>query len=241
MKGSNLAEFICRRHSDAVTRPALRERCLAGINTYTYGALDYLSNKFATCLISSGLASGDRVLIALPLSSELIVAHLGALKVGAVILPFSSLVRGSILLHGNQVKPRSVVTSHEQMETYQYRHQISEGTESTFVVTEIVSQNLSEIRLKSFWYEINFANPDHQFATVDSLSPAYILPSRADHSALTTEVVTHGEILDHIQVHENRGNQEQKLAWEMREGGEISRSDLTALYTRLCAGESIEV
>src|SRR5438093_1827810 len=85
----NIATAICRRHPDAVTRIALSDIKEGGINTYTFGGLDYLSDKFATALSESGISQGDSVAVVLPPSAALAIAHLGALKTGAVVVPLS--------------------------------------------------------------------------------------------------------------------------------------------------------
>src|SRR4029078_1085219 len=56
----NIADAICKRHADAVTRIAVLDAKPAGKNTYTYGGLDFLSDKFATVLAQCGISQGDR-------------------------------------------------------------------------------------------------------------------------------------------------------------------------------------
>ena len=62
----NIASAICRRHADAVNRIALKEAKEAGINTYTFGGLDFLSDKFAMALSESGINHGYSVVVMLP-------------------------------------------------------------------------------------------------------------------------------------------------------------------------------
>src|ERR1044071_5622828 len=85
----NLADAICKRHQDAVTRVALQDVKLAASNTYTFGGLNYLSDKFATALAENGITAGDVVAVVLPPSARLLVAHLGALKLGATVVPLA--------------------------------------------------------------------------------------------------------------------------------------------------------
>ncbi|HEU4390729.1 MAG TPA: hypothetical protein VFV34_23190, partial [Blastocatellia bacterium] len=54
----NIAEAIFQRHSSP-TRPALIEAGEHATNTYTFGALDFLSDKFANVLKNAGIKSGD--------------------------------------------------------------------------------------------------------------------------------------------------------------------------------------
>src|SRR6185295_13449799 len=95
----NIATSICRRHPDAVTRIALSDVKAGGVNTYTFGGLDFLSDKFATALRESGINEGDSVAVVLPQSAALAVAHLGALKIGAVVVPLSERSSTAFLDH----------------------------------------------------------------------------------------------------------------------------------------------
>src|SRR5262245_3479358 len=56
----NLADAIFKRHHDAVTRVAVVESRPGGLNTYTFNALDYLSDKFAAVLRNANINAGDR-------------------------------------------------------------------------------------------------------------------------------------------------------------------------------------
>ena len=67
----NIGAAICRRQPDAVTRIALHDVKKGGINTYTFGGLDFLSDKFATLLSESGVSQGDAVVVVLPASAAL--------------------------------------------------------------------------------------------------------------------------------------------------------------------------
>ena len=88
----NIASAILSRHRDAIKRISLVEARPGGLNTYTYGGLHYLSDKFATVLKDRGLRQGDAVALILPQSAASIVAQLGALKVGAVVVPLDPLL-----------------------------------------------------------------------------------------------------------------------------------------------------
>jgi len=55
--------------------------------SYTYGQLSELSNKFGNVLRKLGIAKGDRVFVFMPRTPELYVSVLGTLKVGAIVGP----------------------------------------------------------------------------------------------------------------------------------------------------------
>ncbi|HEX8089820.1 MAG TPA: AMP-dependent synthetase, partial [Blastocatellia bacterium] len=57
----NIAVAISNRHKDAITRVAVSDVMPGGINTYTFGGIDFLSDKFAFSLARSGVREGDAV------------------------------------------------------------------------------------------------------------------------------------------------------------------------------------
>jgi acetyl-CoA synthetase len=85
----NIASAISRRHKDSITRIALSHVRPGGINTYTFGGLDFLSDKLASLLAQSGVRHGDAVAVIAPQSAALLVAHFGILKLGAIVVPLS--------------------------------------------------------------------------------------------------------------------------------------------------------
>ena len=54
-----------------------------------YGELDELANRFANVFIANGMRRGDRVVIALENSAEMVGAYFGVLKGGGVAVPLS--------------------------------------------------------------------------------------------------------------------------------------------------------
>ncbi len=61
----------------------------------TYAELAALTNRVGNALLASGVEKGQRVLMALPDSAELIAAFLGAAKIGAIAVPLNPLSRGA--------------------------------------------------------------------------------------------------------------------------------------------------
>src|SRR6202158_3988661 len=53
----------------------------------TYGELAALANRAGKALRAHGVSRGDRVLIVLPDSAEVVAAFFGAAKIGAVAVP----------------------------------------------------------------------------------------------------------------------------------------------------------
>jgi acetyl-CoA synthetase len=58
---------------------------------WSYGALDEAAARFAGALGATGIGRGDRVAVLLSQSPETLIAHLGALRLGAVSLPLFTL------------------------------------------------------------------------------------------------------------------------------------------------------
>ncbi|HUF93754.1 MAG TPA: AMP-binding protein, partial [Candidatus Limnocylindria bacterium] len=65
----------------------------AGGVTYTFDDLRRLSNRAGHAFRALGVARGDRVLLRLGTSLDALVAFLGAVKIGAVVMPTSPLLR----------------------------------------------------------------------------------------------------------------------------------------------------
>src|SRR5437660_11455754 len=65
----------------------------------TYGELAKLANRAGNALRAQGVSRGDRVLVALPDSSEFVAAFFGAAKIGAVPVPVNPFARSSDYIH----------------------------------------------------------------------------------------------------------------------------------------------
>jgi long-chain acyl-CoA synthetase len=100
-----LVEAVARRRPDA---PAL----VGAGGTLTYRALDRRAGGVARALARAGLAAGDVVALALPNGWPLAAALLGALKLGATVLPLNPLLtaeeRAQVL---DRLAPRLLVDS----------------------------------------------------------------------------------------------------------------------------------
>lgn len=74
------------------TAPALIYRDEADrVQTYTFGDLTRLSNRFANVLQAHGLTPGDRVAVLLPQAPETAVAHIATYKSGMIAVPLFTL------------------------------------------------------------------------------------------------------------------------------------------------------
>jgi acetyl-CoA synthetase len=167
----NIAAAILSRHSDAVTRVALVEARPGGLNTYTYGGLDYLSDKFATALKNGGMRQGDPVAVILPQSAASIIAQLGALKLGAVVVPLKPNLDASTLEFAlKDSGARAAVIHH----TFRERlRSIIAPVETVFLVNKLkpVFEDISPDR--DFWREVFETSADFTSVETPGQSPAF--------------------------------------------------------------------
>jgi long-chain acyl-CoA synthetase len=76
--------------ADGVRRHPAREALVGRHARYTYAELDRAADAAAAALASAGIGPGDRVAASLPNQSEIVVAFLGAMRVGAVWVGIST-------------------------------------------------------------------------------------------------------------------------------------------------------
>src|SRR4051794_4022203 len=69
----------------------LHKRPGGAVGRVSYGELREASNRLANGLRAAGVVPGDRVAVLLPQSPEIVIAHAGAAKLGALSLPLASL------------------------------------------------------------------------------------------------------------------------------------------------------
>ena len=87
----NIARAIIDRHVDAGC--GAKVAAWFDDRPYTYAELRELSNRFANVLRGLGITRGDRVMLRLGTNLHAMVAILGTLKAGAVVIPSSFLLR----------------------------------------------------------------------------------------------------------------------------------------------------
>jgi acetyl-CoA synthetase len=192
----NIADVILSRHPDAVTRVALVEVKPGGLNTYTYGGLDYLSDKFATVLDRRGVRRGDSIAIIVPQSAAAIIAQLGALKLGAVVVPLSITLDASVL--GYALKDsgaRALVIHHTSLEISQ---SIMATVETVFVVNKLRPEFEDISPDFDFWREVFEASPNFTSARTPHESQAFVfyvattedrpVPVTHSHASLTYQL-----------------------------------------------------
>jgi len=81
----------------------------------TRGTLDAASARAAGRLRRAGLAAGDRVLVSAATSMDLVVAYLGALRMGLVVVPANTAYREREVAHiVGDARPRAAIVDHPE-------------------------------------------------------------------------------------------------------------------------------
>jgi len=232
----NIANAILSRHPDAVTRVALIEARPGGLNTYTYGGLDYLSDKFATALDERGVRPRDSVAVILPQSAAAIIAQLGALKLGASVVPLSVTLEVSALAFAlRDSAPRAVVIDHTLRERLR---SIDASVETVFVVEKLNPEFKDISPDFDFWPEVFEASADFTLVETAVHSPAFIFYRADSEGRLVRTTHNHASLIYQLPAFEMCNNfqvGEGSTIWTPQEWVSID-SSLCSLYPALWYG-----
>ena len=81
---------------------------------WTFGELEASSNRLASYLATEGVHEGDRLAVYLTNCTDLILAYLASVKLGAVFTPINALYRGREIAHIlSDADPTVILTNHE--------------------------------------------------------------------------------------------------------------------------------
>lgn len=228
----NLADAVCHKHKDAIYRVALEEAKLAGVNTYTYGGLAYLSDKFAAVLMANGIKAGARVAVALAPSAAMVVAHFGALKIGAQVVVVSDTGEAAATVDGiKAAKAQVVVFDEAGLAEYDAWRQSVGDAATAFVVSAVASKHDFGAGVQAFWFEINFADVEYEAAATHRETPAYELIGVDGEAG---EKLSHG----HFAEGERTGEEEDCL---LRRDAIVSRAGLEAIYAAWFGGRRVRI
>ena len=90
-EGDGARDLVTRFRDSARLRPE-RPAVFADAPIWTYSALDIATDGVAASLLERGVAPGDRVALYCPNGADFVVAYLGCLKAGAVLVPVNLLL-----------------------------------------------------------------------------------------------------------------------------------------------------
>lgn len=125
---------------------AIGNRMMAG--RLTYRDLDRAANRFANALIALGVQKGDRVALLLPNSPQFVIAYMGALKAGAVVIAFNPIyTTHEIERQLNDCGAETIVT---MTRWYPQVKQVQANTRVTRVVTTNIKEYFHPIAARLF-------------------------------------------------------------------------------------------
>jgi acetyl-CoA synthetase len=164
----NVAEAILHRNDDS--RVALIEAREAGENIYTFGAMDFFSDKFANALAAVGVKQTGAVAVMLPQSAALAVAHLGVLKMGCAVVPLAEDLSASSLEHAiSDSRAKAIVISRDSRARLDSISNLK-SLEAIFVAGEL-DEDLAD---RHFWREVYAASSDFAIMETRVDMPAFI-------------------------------------------------------------------
>jgi len=158
--GSRRLALVCTR-GDA---PPGRGDC------YTFDDLKDLSDRLMTVLAEMGVERGDRVAVYLPQRVETAVAHLAAIKLGAVSVPLSPLFRADALEYRLRHSGAKVLVTDE--EHYDHVAEIRARLPSTL---QVISCDDGTPGCEAFWRMVRGAYPCARRARTSKDDPAMLV------------------------------------------------------------------
>ena len=141
--------------------------------TWTFGDLDRLSDRLANGLRAQGVGPGDRVAVWLPQSFELVLAHVAAYKLGAVVVPlFINFGWDAVTGRVSRSGARVCVVAAEQLEQVLDSHDEIASVELILALGSPARRE--QPRVEPFWSFVQ-AGADG-FAAIDSSpdDPAFL-------------------------------------------------------------------
>jgi acetyl-CoA synthetase len=218
--GFNLIDAACRRHQDSITRIALLEVRPAADNIYTFGGIDFMADKFANVLASSGIGRGDVVGVMLSQSAAVPVAHLGAVKVGALVVPLSpnlGVETACARLEESECKVLVIDVANRGAQTGQSALHV-------FVVTDLVVGERLEPRERNFWGEINDAPSHFVVDDISSDTPAFVFYDKDSGVGVGPRLFSHEDLIGQLPAFEMCNNlvlSGRRMFWTSREWSSI--------------------
>ncbi len=205
----NLAEALCRRHADRVTRVALLDVKPLAENCFTFGGLDYLSDKFAATLKASGIHAGDAVAVLLDQSAALVVAELGALKCGAAVVALSpTLALGDVAFAIHDSGARALVAPFEKRSDYAAISHQAASIATLFLAGDSRQAIHYDGAERSFWGDVFTANADFTPFATEAGAPAFIFYAPSDDGSLRRVVHSHADLLEQFAAFAEPSRQE---------------------------------
>ncbi|HWO00108.1 MAG TPA: AMP-binding protein [Blastocatellia bacterium] len=232
----NIADAVLSRHADAITRVALVDVRPGGLNTYTYGGLDYLSDKFATALTQRGVVRGDRVAVMLPQSAAAMIAQLGAMKLGTVVVPLSPVLEAWALEYVlKDTGARALVIHHTHRNKLESMHS---SLGAVFAVNKFKPEFDDADPDFDFWREVFEASADFTPVETAGDSAAFTFFGSASNDRLERATYCHAALIHQLPAFEMCNNLqlgENSTFWTPQHWASID-SSLSSVYPALWYG-----
>lgn len=232
---SNIAHWICDRFADErPDDPAVVEyRAASGSRTWTYSQLYELSTKLSGAMTEMGIQPLDRVAVSLPQGALSVAIHLGALRIGAIVVPIAPVYKGEAMAQRLRHCGAKIMfcdsAGVERMDSDR------SGLTLPRVVSDLTTEPAPEhtIALETF---LGFGKPTTEAIAVDGDHPAFIFYTSG--SSGQPKGVTHGHrllfaILPGFQLRYSMAPEEDDVYWTPSDWswlGAFAETVLPALY-----------
>jgi acetyl-CoA synthetase len=194
----NLAEALFRRHADRLTRVALLDVKPLADNCYTFGGLDFLSDKFASTLTHCGIVAGDTVAMTLDQSAALVVAELGSLKCGAAAVPLpQAFDLSDVEWAVNDSGAKALIAPFERRDDYAAIARRAPSITALFLAGEAREAIHYEGEWRSFWREVFLAPSDFNAVATEAAASAFIFYAKTA-GGRRRVAHSHGAMLDRL-------------------------------------------
>ncbi|MEN3335050.1 MAG: acetyl-CoA synthetase [Blastocatellia bacterium] len=204
-----------------MTRVALLDVKRLAENCFTFGGLDYLSDKFASTLKECGINEGDAVAVILDQSAALVVAELGALKRGAAVVSLSpALALSDVEWAINDSGAKALVAPYETRDDHAAIVHQATSTHTLFVAGDSRAAIHYEGAARSFWRDIFLASSEFTPVATEANAPAFIFYVKTDlDGGLRRVIHSHAAMLEQLAAFETLNHQ------DIRDGDTLWCSD----------------
>lgn len=167
----NIAEICCDRHARREpARLALRYLRPGGdVRDYDFGQLARASRRLANAFASHGIGRGDRIALLLPQTPETLLTHLAAYRLGAVVVPLSTLFgEDGLGFRLRDSGAKAVVTDGASLpKVVGLRASLPD-------LGRIFSIDARESGIDGFWQELGKADDRHAMVATGPDDPAFL-------------------------------------------------------------------
>ena len=179
---------------------------------YSYLELNQLANRVANSLVKLGVKSGDRVALFLPNIPEFIIAYLGILKIGAVVVSVSAMLKSDeVRFILNDSEAVAVIT------TESLREQVPDDDLGflKYVCIADLSETVNELTGNDISLStlMTIASSDAQAISMEPTAPAAIVYTSGTTGFPKGATLSHGNVCSnmHSVKHSSRMNSDDKL------------------------------